>query len=645
MASLDKYKLTQNTWDSDVHPERLLLFVTNMGSMVRAILHGPILEDYITIKIGRNTRSHVTTPSFLALDPDFAPPLDSTKSEEDGDASVSNIPSGSADDDSSSINPSAAVSHSMGSQTLNVAGSYYELSQEARDLDSLLYNVLRMCVKGAKSVLLECVQFPSYVQGIIVLMRHHDISRNDRVTQAFIAMDQLNYNGDVCAWQAQTVQAVRELYDSGATIMHFVLTRILKSFNGKLTTIQYRIAEDINQRIIDDNTNIYDMVQKYAVEIASVGASKTNVNMAREENSDTSGMECTYCHKKNHSVDKCYKRKKAEGKPEVETRTCHECGQKGHIRPDCPNKSNKASNVHHVVQPPAEPNAFPTNDGQNAKDSQLRGDLAEMLERLQQQHVSFLYDQHVSKYCQSSSLFSSEQTSQAIRTTLPDKSVPVSDIEVFVRNSDGSVTDRLNSCSMKCTRYSPEDFGSRTDFYNWLMDCTCGCDGSCLNCNLCQGCCRCHSADNLPATVAGGWGNRGNAHIGEASHPGPIGIHPCCRTECPCPSSYNGQPGKHCCDTCRFEKACSGAWHTAPSKPVLVHAVPSKPARIHKNSQSPSPGQQARLDHERLNQGDLLDELTICVVLPVLAILAVLTSLVVLAVLAVFDVLAMLACL
>ena len=118
-------------------------------------------------------------------------------------------------------------------------------------------------------MLLECVQFPSYVQGIIVLMRHHDISKNDRVTQAFEAMDQLTFNGDVCAWQAQAVQVVRELFDSGATVMHFVLTRILKSFNGKLTTIQYRIAEDINQRIVDDNTNIYDMLQKYAVEIVN----------------------------------------------------------------------------------------------------------------------------------------------------------------------------------------------------------------------------------------------------------------------------------------------------------------------------------------------------------------------------------------
>ena len=99
--------------------------------------------------------------------------------------------------------------------------------------------------------------------------------------------------------------------------MHYVLTRIMKSFNGKLKTIQYRIAEDINQRVIDDNTNIYDMVKKYAVEIASVGDTKTNVNMASDEGSaaentkaNTTGATCTYCGKRNHTAAQCYKKKR-----------------------------------------------------------------------------------------------------------------------------------------------------------------------------------------------------------------------------------------------------------------------------------------------------------------------------------------------
>ena len=357
------------------------------------------------MKLGRFRHSHVTTPSYFLHDPDFsdlAQAEDPAAAEEASEnASVSTGPPLTSPTSSSATTGFAATGN-MGSQSLHHAGSYWDLSPEARDLDSLLYNVLRMCVKGSKRVLLECVQFPSYIQAVIVLMRHHDISRNDRITQAFDAIDQLSFNGDVSIWQAQVVHATRELFESGASVMHYVLTRIMKSFNGKLKTIQYRIAEDINQRVIDDNTNIYDMVQKYAVEIASVGDSKTNVNMASDEGSaaentkdNTSGATCTYCGKKNHTAAQCYKKKRESGD---ETRTCHTCGVKGHISPQCPQKSKRKS-VNHVV-PAADPVDSNTTQAEpgsgsapvthvnadgaqrNARDAQLRTDLAAMLSRL-----------------------------------------------------------------------------------------------------------------------------------------------------------------------------------------------------------------------------------------------------------------------
>jgi hypothetical protein len=268
--------------------------------MVRSIIHGPLLEDYLDKKLGRFRHSHVTKPSYFLHDPDFSDPAQAedpaTAEEASDNAPMSTGPSLT----SPSVTTGSAATGTMGSQSLYHAGSYWDLSPEARDLDSLLYNVLRMCVKGSKRVRLECVQFPSYIQAVIVLMRHHGTSRNDRITPTFDAIDKLSFNGDVSIWQAQVVDATRELFESGASVMHYVLTRIMKSFNGKLRTIQYRIAEDINQHVIDDNTNTYDMVQKYAVEIASVGDSKTNVNMASDEGSapentkdDTSGATCT----------------------------------------------------------------------------------------------------------------------------------------------------------------------------------------------------------------------------------------------------------------------------------------------------------------------------------------------------------------
>lgn len=77
---------------------------------------------------------------------------------------------------------------------------------------------------------------------------------------------------------ADAMGSVRELFEYGASIMHYALSRILTSFNGKPKTIQYNIAEVMNSREFDHFTNIFDMVQSYATGIASVGDSKHPVN-------------------------------------------------------------------------------------------------------------------------------------------------------------------------------------------------------------------------------------------------------------------------------------------------------------------------------------------------------------------------------
>ena len=96
--------------------------------------------------------------------------------------------------------PRSSATGTTCATSLNSSGrSYWDMHESALKLDALLFNVLRMSVKGSKKVMLECVQFPSYVQAICVLYKHSDISRNDRITRAFDAMDQLQFNGDVIA--------------------------------------------------------------------------------------------------------------------------------------------------------------------------------------------------------------------------------------------------------------------------------------------------------------------------------------------------------------------------------------------------------------------------------------------------------------
>eukprot|EP00657_Telonema_sp_P-1_P010845 TRINITY_DN5481_c0_g1_i2.p1 TRINITY_DN5481_c0_g1~~TRINITY_DN5481_c0_g1_i2.p1 ORF type:complete len:135 (+),score=11.48 TRINITY_DN5481_c0_g1_i2:438-842(+) len=84
MASLDKYKLTSVTWDSDKEPTRFTEFMVMMSAMVRAIDHGNHLrvEDFLDAKLGRSTHQHVTTPSFLSEDPEFARPTPAAHSDD-----------------------------------------------------------------------------------------------------------------------------------------------------------------------------------------------------------------------------------------------------------------------------------------------------------------------------------------------------------------------------------------------------------------------------------------------------------------------------------------------------------------------------------------------------------------------------------
>ena len=160
-----------------------------------------------------------------------------------------------------------------------------------------------------------------------------------------------------------------------------------------------------------------------------------------------------------------------------------------------------------------------------------------MLSRLQQQHVqSVTVDntlwkdhwntpQHMIRY-------------PPIHHTTDPQCIP--EISVYILNTTGEVITKPDGLSPKekaqaylddadfeywhISRIEPNDFVTRAAFYDWLQNCTCTLKPDlCDDCLQCQGCCACHSLSYLlpNGTVAGGWGHIGDAHIGEASHPGP----------------------------------------------------------------------------------------------------------------------------
>jgi hypothetical protein len=381
MAQLEKLKLTANVWDSDKDPTGFTLWLDTFSSLVRATDHGAPLEDFITYKTGREVFVEASVPSFLLNDPDFmgvpvaassprrpTPPINKTDS-------VSDVPQSASDTDAAKrrlfTDPSTVSFDDLDALRTGVTKvrlkksptTYMELPEASRSLDGLLYNVLKMVVKGSKSSLLTCVMFPSYVQAVCVMISHMDISKYDRIIRAIFGLDQLTFNGDVHVFQVKAMSVIREVRASKANITHLILTRLMRAFEGKSKTVQYKIAEIINSGVeIDETLNLYDIIQSLCSDIATVGDVKASVN------SVTDDVKCNHCGY-NHKTEDCRKLKALQrktgasgegasfGEPGSFKGTCHKCGVQGHTARFCPSKKSTVATA--AAAPAAAPEAAP----------------------------------------------------------------------------------------------------------------------------------------------------------------------------------------------------------------------------------------------------------------------------------------------
>ena len=289
MTAVDKFKLSSITWDGDKEPRQFHLWLEQMSSIVRATEHGPPLEEMLDSKLGRAKVSSGMVASYLLSDPDFAPSklingplpvnrsalsaelgrlflladvaarkaLDGADGADAAELQAAATAAATARDEAKAallaLDSADAASSSSGVFSLGAHGTKYDdLTAESKALDSLLYNVLRCNVKGSKNSLLACVTFPSYVQGIVVLSKHMELSRMERIMTAFGEMDKLAYSGNVHQFQSTFMSLSRELSNTKATMQHYVFCRLMRSFDGRNKTVQYKIAEDFNKLNFDE---------------------------------------------------------------------------------------------------------------------------------------------------------------------------------------------------------------------------------------------------------------------------------------------------------------------------------------------------------------------------------------------------------
>ena len=310
MVSLEKFKLSLVSWDSDKDPGGYPKWVKQWSSVVRSTKWGSQLESFLDRKLKRKFSTKSVIPSFLTEDEDLQDAPEAQPQQEG---------QGEGFDD--------ALSHASIHSSV-VSSKYADLDIRARELDATLYNTLVANIKGSKQSLLDGVMFSSYVQAMIILDHHMCLSINTRKTTAMDSLEKLNYHGDVHACEVDAMKKIREFIEAKVSIEDVILMRVMRSFEGKSKTIQHKIADDINSpEGITENTNVFDMVHGYCRALATVGDGKSYP--VKTVNDD---VVCHKCNEKGHYANECPKRDKKE------KTKCTHCGHKGHVEKDCRKK-------------------------------------------------------------------------------------------------------------------------------------------------------------------------------------------------------------------------------------------------------------------------------------------------------------------
>ena len=124
------------------------------------------------------------------------------------------------------------------------------------------------------------------------------------------------------------------------------MIKLVKAFDGKSKAIQFKIADDFNNKVIDESLNVFDLVQKYCADLASVGDGLSKkVNAA--------GVICYHCNKPGHTKPECLDRDKpahpdakhsSKGdtgdRQRSRSKVCNHCKKPGHSRDSCPHYLN-----------------------------------------------------------------------------------------------------------------------------------------------------------------------------------------------------------------------------------------------------------------------------------------------------------------
>lgn len=320
-------------FESDKDSKSFLTWLRLISGIIRNMLGGNDLEEFLDSYLNRGLHTSSTRPAFLG-----DPRLNFTPS-----ASASSRPQQpreEGEDDSGGGGGAHEEAH-----TARVF-SYSDLSDDAVRLDKALYNTLYTIVKGSFLSLLTDLtgDYARYSFAIIAMWQHANLSSTSRRITAMSDMTSLIYNGDGSKWKIEFVSRAREIFASGATIEHYIMQCAFHSFEGKNQQVQAMITNDINNEdTIYKGMNLEALASKYSSFVSTLQSGKHTGSI----NSAQAKKYCTKCKVWGHRIRDCSETQDpdAEGQDDTadqesgqstrKAKKCDYCDRKGHTEEDC----------------------------------------------------------------------------------------------------------------------------------------------------------------------------------------------------------------------------------------------------------------------------------------------------------------------
>ena len=144
MAELERFKLSNLTWDGDADEDGFFVFLENFGNIARSTPSGPLLENMLDSKFCRARVARGTIPSYIHVleDPDFAvntaqAQASNSTGPPDPEAEAA---AGEVGDDISAASEQHSLAYSGGGTFILVTHhtAYADLPKAAKTLDALL---------------------------------------------------------------------------------------------------------------------------------------------------------------------------------------------------------------------------------------------------------------------------------------------------------------------------------------------------------------------------------------------------------------------------------------------------------------------------------------------------------------------------